>query len=259
MVKVASEPKNINLLKDIRPMKRALLILTIPCLLYSCGVVRSQNMDGSTVNLSRQGLTDIPEEVFYNENIKVLKLYGNKIEELPERIGELTSLEKLYLGKNNLKSLPESIGKLKNLKLLSVQYNDLEKLPESIGELTNLEQLILNQNNIEYLPESITQLKKLSMLQLKFNELKILPDSIGQCEGLEFIHLNQNLLKELPSSLGDLRKLRELRIFNAGFLLNIPESLCSLRYFELLQIDGTVVVPTCLLVQQTTRLQIIRY
>jgi len=75
--------------------------------------------EGTVVNLSRRGLTSIPNAVFENKNIKVLRLYGNELDSISERIGELVNLEKLYLGKNNLTALPESIGKLKKLKILS--------------------------------------------------------------------------------------------------------------------------------------------
>lgn len=227
--------------------------------LEACGVRTVVSTSGATViNLSRQGLKEIPEEVFLNPDLKVLKFYGNQLDSVPARIAELTNLEKLYLGKNNIKSLPQSIGKLKKLKLLSAQYNELESLPESLGELGALEQIMLNQNKLKTIPQSIGQLKNLSVLQLKFNKLESLPHEIGNCTNLQFIHLTQNLLQELPPEIGQLRKLRELYLANAGMLLNLPDEMCTMRYLEVLEIDRSTVVPTCLLVQQTTRLQIIQ-
>ena len=71
--------------------------------LLSCSGLKElgQGSSGTSVNLSRQGLTEIPEEVFLNTSIKILRLYGNNLDSLPERIGELVNLEKLYVGKNN--------------------------------------------------------------------------------------------------------------------------------------------------------------
>jgi len=233
-----------------------LLILVL--ISSSCGGTRDfSSTDKVLINLSQQGLKEVPIELKGNKTVKVLRLYGNYIDSLPDWIGELESLEKLYLGKNKLRHLPESIGNLKQLKLLSAQYNDIEFLPNSIVELANLEQLILNQNKIQFLPDSIGKLKKLDVLQLKFNELKKLPNSIGQCERLQFVYLDRNFLEEIPTSFGDLRKLRELYLSGAGPLLNIPESMCGLRYLEVLEVDRTIVVPICLLVLQTTRLKII--
>lgn len=229
-------------------------------MLMGCASFKSidSEIEGSTVNLSRRDLTEIPSEVFENKSIKVLKLYGNKLESITEEIGQLENLEKLFIGRNNLTSLPDAIGQLKNLKILSAQYNLIDSLPSSLGEMTNLEQIILNQNKLTFLPSTIGELKNLDVLKLNFNSLKNLPEEIGNCENLQFIHLNQNNLRRLPNSLSELRKLRELYISNAGVMLDLPEELCGLRYLEVLQIDQTTLVPNCLLIQRTNRLRIIQ-
>ena len=71
----------------------------------------------NTLNLSRQNLTEIPEYVYEIKNLKTLKLYGNSLDSISYRIGELENLEELFIGKNNLKTLPkenEIIYQLKN-------------------------------------------------------------------------------------------------------------------------------------------------
>ncbi len=226
-------------------------------LLVGCVAVSSTIPHSSTVNLSRKGLTEIPEEVFQNDQIKVLKLYGNQLDSLPARIGELVTLEELFLGKNNLKTLPPEIGKLKNLKILSAQYNNIASLPDEIGDLENLEQLILNQNELKTLPKTIGSLKKMEVLQLKFNQLESLPQEIGNCSELKFIYLNRNFLTEIPDSIGKLTRLKELYLANSGLLVTLPESMCSMRMLEYLEVDKYVVIPSCLLVLQANRLQLI--
>lgn len=213
---------------------------------------------GTSVNLSKKGLKAIPEEVFENKNIKVLRLFGNEIDSISERIGELENLEKLYLGKNNLTTLPKSIGNLKNLKILSVQYNDITSLPNEIGEMTNLKQITLNQNSLKTLPSTIGDLKKLEILELKFNQLTSLPEEITDCENLKFIYLNRNNLTALPDSLNKLTHLKELYMVGSGALIDIPESLCDIRNLEVLEIDAAVAVPPCVLVLKANRLQIIQ-
>ena len=210
----------------------------------------------NTINLSKKRLSELPEELFDYKDVKVLKLFGNQLKKLSPRIAELENLEELYIGKNDLDSLPPEIGQLKKLRILSVQYNRITKLPNEIGELQNLEQLWLNQNKLDSLPATIGNLKKLTKIQLNFNELKCLPKEIGECSALCFFNLNRNYLKTLPEEIGNLANLKELSITNGGFLLELPESLCQLRYFELLVIDRQIVVPTCLIVHQTNRLKI---
>lgn len=226
--------------------------------MLSCTTLKDLNysLEGTSLNLSKKGLTEIPEEVFDMKDLKVLRLYGNHLDSIPERIGELANLERLYLGKNDIVYLPNSIGRLKKLEILSIQYNELESLPDSLLYLDSLEQLLLNQNNIKSLPDSIGRMKKLSRLELNFNELSALPASITECKNLQFLKLNRNNLSSLPDNLGDLPILRELAVVNSGPLLQIPESLCESRMLEYLEIDQVTVVPACLLVQQTTRLKI---
>lgn len=227
-------------------------------LLTSCNSVELFVEKDTVENLNRKKLKDIPTEVFEKKELKVLRLYGNQLDSISYRIGELQNLEELYIGKNNLKNLPKEIGQLKKLKILSVQYNEITDLPAEIGEMESLEQLILNQNELRMLPTEISQLQKLEMLQLKMNWLDSLPTSIGECKQLKFIYLNRNNLTRIPESIGQITGLREIYLAGAGQLVQIPESFCNLRMLEVLEVDQHSVIPTCLLVRQTSRLSIIR-
>ena len=59
--------------------------------------------------------------------------------ELPESLGQLSSLEELFLVKNNFVRIPESIMQLSKLKFLNLSYSErlqsLLKLPCSLLEL----------------------------------------------------------------------------------------------------------------------------
>lgn len=212
----------------------------------------------SSINLSRKGLTEIPDYIYEQKDLKVLKLYGNQIDSISPKIAQLTNLEKLYLGRNKLRNLPTEIGELKKLKILSVPYNKLDSLPSTLGQMNSLQQLWLDQNELRSLPSSIGDLKKLETLQLRYNWLDSLPASIGSCENLQFVYLNRNNLVGLPGTFGELRKLRELYIANAGPSFELPQELCKLRLLEILEIDNNVIMPACLYVIQTTRLRIIQ-
>lgn len=241
-------------------MKFNMLVL---CLLFvqlfkSCGISKQVESEVTKLNLNRKKLTEIPPYVYDLKNLKELHLYGNLIDSISYRIGDLTNLEKLYIGRNNLKEIPKEIGKLKNLKILSAQYNEISSLPAEIGDLENLDQLILNQNELHVLPSEICKLKKLENLQLKMNWLDSLPFCMGDCQSLRFLHLNRNNLHEIPESIGRISHLQELYLSGAGFLVRLPDSFCNLRLLEILEIDVQTVVPTCLLVRQTTRLTIIQ-
>lgn len=240
--------------------KHLLSLLLLLVILVGCARIKDlkYSREGNALNLSRKGLTKFPEEAFQNKELQVLRLYGNSIDSIPDRISELTKLEKLYIGRNDLTYIPASIGELKNLKIFSAQYNEIDSLPDEICDLPNLEQLWLNQNELTSLPDSLGKLKNLEILQAKFNFLDSLPSSIGDCENLKFVHLQRNNLREIPTSMAKLSRLKELYLSGAGPLLWVPEEICDLRFFELIQIDATTVLPPCMYVLQANRLQIIQ-
>lgn len=242
-----------------KQMRLSFYFLFLLTPLLGCFVQRDSvgDTDKAELNLSKQRLGTLPDELLQNRNLKVLRLYKNDLSELPEEIGDMQALEELYIGKNNLKSLPEGLCRLKNLKILSIQYNQLEKLPDSIGKLVNLEQLILNQNRIKRLPESIGDLKKLEVLKLEWNKIDTLTERLFDCENLKFITLRQNDLRDLNPAVSKLKKLIEINLAYAGFAVRVPESICELRRLEYLYVDRWAVLPNCVYVLKANRLKLV--
>lgn len=145
-----------------------------------------------------------------------LKLVGNNIQNsLPESIGNLASLTRLYLWGNNIRTLPESIGNLQSLKEIDLTNNQLVNIPETIGNLTSLKWLFLNGNNIITLPEAIGNLTSLTRLYLSGNNITILPEIIGNLKNLSILELNSNYnLSTLPKSFSNLMALKVLGLYN---------------------------------------------
>lgn len=104
----------------------------------------------------------------------------------------------LSLCRKQLQLLPESIGILKNLKRLYLRDNQLTSLPDSIGNLQFLENLDVFNNQINSLPEPIGNLKALKRLDLSNNYIENLPSSIGCLESLEKLGLYNVNLKNPP-------------------------------------------------------------
>lgn len=90
------------------------------------------------------------------------------ISKIPDAIGNLTKLETLMLAENKIQTLPETIGLLTNLKTLYLFNNQLTALPESIGNLTKLEWLGLIGN--------IFSKKTIRELKIKFPNTRIYLD-----------------------------------------------------------------------------------
>ena len=111
---------------------------------------------------------------FKEENNRVifLNLAGCKLETVPNNIGKLISLKKLFLYDNNLTDLPTSIGDLNKLEELSLSNNNIVELPESIGKLNNLKSLKIAENKIKEIPLFLLELPNLEELSVEGNPLK---------------------------------------------------------------------------------------
>lgn len=85
--------------------------------------------------------------------------YGNKLDEFPEEVCDLTHLNQLRMPKHGFTTIPDSIGNLSALKVLDLSGNQIEQLPDSIGKLTNLKTLKLKDNPLA--PGELERIQKL--------------------------------------------------------------------------------------------------
>ncbi|MFA6171230.1 MAG: leucine-rich repeat domain-containing protein [Patescibacteria group bacterium] len=133
-------------------------------------------------NFGGRGLTEFPREALADKNIKKLVLSGNKLKTLPSEIGELQSLEELYLDNNNLEgALPAEIRKMAKLRILDAHNNNLTGIPAEIGQLKNLRFINFSGNEIDTMPNEIENIKdNLQILNLSENKYNL--DSIKSIE-----------------------------------------------------------------------------
>ena len=105
--------------------------------------------------------------------------------ELPNSIGQLKRLKKLYIYmKNGETQLPESIGDLQSLEKLTIKGDSVDRvqrLPETINQLRSLRQLELQ---CFHLPGDMGHLKS-SLENLRINWPTQFPDGIFQLENLK--------------------------------------------------------------------------
>uniref|UniRef100_A0A3Q3JRQ7 Disease resistance R13L4/SHOC-2-like LRR domain-containing protein n=1 Tax=Monopterus albus TaxID=43700 RepID=A0A3Q3JRQ7_MONAL len=112
-----------------------------------------------------------------------LDLHGNKLESLPESIGNLVGLTHLNLSNNHITSvgLPSTLGSLTNLKSLNLGMNRLDTLPLTMVTLKSLQELGLFDNLFTELPEFLKFLQNLIKLNIKRNPLSYVQ---GVAEGM---------------------------------------------------------------------------
>jgi len=118
------------------------------------------------LDLSREGLKEIPTEIIAFKNLKEIDLSNNKLTNLPLDF-IFPELSILNLTNNKLHEFPSVICKNTGLTKLLMGKNYLTEIPECIGELYNLELLDIWFNIISILPESLTQLNKLRSIDIR--------------------------------------------------------------------------------------------
>ncbi|XP_067932868.1 uncharacterized protein [Watersipora subatra] len=123
-----------------------------------------------------RSLQFVPEVVTKLTSLEVLDLSNNGVRQIPDSLGSLTSLRELNLSINPIEVLPESITALSSLEELDLPWCDISQLPESLGSLKSLRKLNLFGNPIEVLPESITALSSLEELNLSHCRISQLPE-----------------------------------------------------------------------------------
>lgn len=136
-------------------------------------------------NLHIESLSKFKEVLFYAAT------YG-AVDEIPETIGKLKTLEKLQIQDQRLTFVPVEIGELGNLKTLNLGGNKISGLPASVGKLTSLESLLVFDNKLVSLPNEISSLLSLRVLDLRNNSLSTLPKEVYQLKSLEYLYLGGN-------------------------------------------------------------------
>ncbi len=143
--------------------------------------------------------------------LKTLNLYNNRLEEIPDSIGNLKQLRTLNLGSNNLTYIPTSIIKMKKLKSLVLSKNNLREIPECVRSLVNLENLYGFQSSISEIPNWIGELSALKKIYLYDTYITQLSESISRLKELKELVVPVAAINHLPDSLETLYNEKRIR------------------------------------------------
>ncbi|KAJ9167456.1 hypothetical protein P3X46_022107 [Hevea brasiliensis] len=180
------------------------------------------------IALAECNLKVLPDQVWAcGPSTRVLDISNNLIQDLPTKIGCMSSLQKLFLNGNSMSDESiywEGLTSLKHLTVLSLSQNHLTVLPSELGALSSLKHLNISNNKLNCLPVEIGLLIQLEVLKANNNRMCTIPTSIGECNSLVEVNLSSNLLTELPESFGNLHNLKALYLGNNG-LKSLPSGL----------------------------------
>ncbi|XP_078584102.1 uncharacterized protein LOC144866521 isoform X2 [Branchiostoma floridae x Branchiostoma japonicum] len=204
----------------------------------AAGLNLQRTVDGLLyLNLSNQGLTSIPEEVFDITDLESINVSHNKLTSIPEAIGRLQKLSRLDAGGNKLTSLPQAIGTLPKLTHLYVYDNKLTKFPTGVCLLLNLEVLSAFNNNLSTFPPGVEKLQKLRELYVYDNQLTEVPPGVCSLPNLEVLSVGMNPIRRLPDDVTRLTRLKDLSVPNCLFD-EFPRQVLQLKTLEKLYAGG---------------------
>ncbi|XP_026071750.1 PH domain leucine-rich repeat-containing protein phosphatase 2 [Carassius auratus] len=155
----------------------------------------------SLVDLSCYSLEDVPEYLFYCQDVTHLNLRHNFMSlDGPgglanfNRFGQLRSLN---LSHNGLGVFPESVCEIQTLTELYLSCNGLSSVPARLQNLQSLQTLCLDGNLLESLPEELGNLTQLCSLGLSFNDFPLVPGVVERLGALDKLAMAGNRVETL--------------------------------------------------------------
>uniref|UniRef100_A0A8C0AGR5 protein-serine/threonine phosphatase n=1 Tax=Bos mutus grunniens TaxID=30521 RepID=A0A8C0AGR5_BOSMU len=194
----------------------------------------------STVDLSCHSLEEVPEHLFYSQDITYLNLRHNFMQ--LERPGGLdtfykfSQLKGLNLSHNKLGSFPVLLCEIPTLTELNLSCNGFHDLPSQIGSLLNLQTLCLDGNFLTALPEELGNLQQLSSLGISFNNFSQIPEVYEKLTMLDKVFMAGNRVEVL--NLGVLKRMSHVKHVDLRNLLEcVPDWACEAKKIEILDVS----------------------
>ncbi|CAL9083992.1 unnamed protein product [Musa textilis] len=204
------------------------------------------SLSSKELNLTGLGLTTVPPTVWETEDVVRVDLSKNSIEELPNELSTCSSLQTLTLSGNKIREWPGSVlSTLPNLSCLKLDNNPLVQVylvvidANNVDALTNIKILDLSGNKSS-LPESFSfsRLPQLEELYLRRMQLNEVPQGLLTLQRLQILDLSQNNLASIPKEIKGLTSLAELDLSDNNISILPPEMGLLEPSLQVLKLDG---------------------
>ncbi|KAH8044752.1 hypothetical protein JL722_14537 [Aureococcus anophagefferens] len=177
------------------------------------------------------------------EELRVLKLRGNKLAKWPNQLDSLKNLETLDLSKNDLAHMaPVRVAQSEEQKTAAVKPGEVAigapdpKQCDWAG-LASLTRLDISGNRIAAFPADLAKMTALTELDARDNAIKALPKNLAGLRGLVAFPLDGNRLEKLDDALKGLRALKLLSAPRNG-LRSLTVEIAQLRFVKQVDLDG---------------------
>jgi Leucine-rich repeat (LRR) protein len=188
---------------------------------------------------TNENIVDVPDYILQHFNNIEEVYFGNNpnlnLEKTFFKLRRLKKLKNVHIS-NNVEYLPITINGLVNLKLLDLRGNKLENIDYAV-HLDSLKQLLLSNNDLgqledkklEFLLKKISLFPNLEILDISSNYIDSLPISIEYNKNIKYLNIKNNDFKFFPVNLVYLKNLKFLEMDFIPNIMNLPNSLDSLK------------------------------
>ena len=198
------------------------------------------------LSLAYNGLASISDDIQRLRALTSLEVRGNRLQALPETIGNLPALRRCYFDDNEAIFLPDSLFGLTTLQEWVLMFGDegaagfsssagTDILPECFGGLVGLRELALD-GDVRELPSSLSRLTNLVSVNL--SGLQSFPPSLGSLVKVTSLDIGFSDGALFPDSYGNLTALESIRLESCDALQRLPTSMANLKNVTLLIASG---------------------
>ena len=197
------------------------------------------------IDFSKNKLREIPDSIQYLSYLEIAKFSNNEILNVPNGMGALTRLKRLYLDNNSIQFLPpqvfsnmialEELYLFKN-RLESINFNNNNSLFDNMKHLKFLD---LHSNNLTYFC-LFKEMPVLDSLLLSYNQISRI-EGINNCLNLTNLDVNNNKIANFPRDILQLKKLSTLNLQNND-LNEIPNALGLMNSLVRINIEGNPLI-----------------
>lgn len=139
------------------------------------------------LNLSENNIRTVPSSIGDLKQLRVLRLDGNALTQIPDEIGDLSGLiNKLYLNDNYMTDLPISLAELP-VEVMYLQNNNLLEVPAQFGKLEHLKEIYLSNNQLTTLPVELADIDSLKKIDVRDNPIQSIPSKLKNKSGLKIL------------------------------------------------------------------------
>ncbi|XP_075979034.1 leucine-rich repeat-containing protein 57-like [Anticarsia gemmatalis] len=193
------------------------------------------------LQLSDYKLKEIPVEAQnLCDTLRNLDLSKNRLSTLPDDICKFKLLKQLNLDTNKIETLPNTLSNMKKLEMLNVSNNLISFLPDSFAQLSNLKQVYLNNNRLKVFPVQLLGLQNLEVVEISNNKITEVPSGMSELYAAE-LNLSQNEISVISEDLHRAPRLKILRLEENCLSLDaIKPSLLRDSKIHTINLDGNL-------------------